>query len=77
MSYLKTKVNDKDVLAFLKTIDNEVKQEDCIKLVSVIKNITGLEPKMWGARVIGFGSYIYKTKAGKEGEWFLFGLTPS
>ena len=77
MSYLKTKVNDKDVLAFLNAIDNESKRDDCIKLVAIIKNITALEPKMWGARNIGFGSYIYKTKAGKEGEWFLIGLSPT
>ena len=77
MSYLKTKVNNKHVLAFLDAVDNEQKQKDCKNLVSMIQEITELEPKMWGTKIIGFGNYTYKTKAGKEGEWFLIGLSPT
>ena len=77
MSYLKTKVSDKDVLTFLSKIEDDTKREDCLKLVSMIKDITNLEPKLWGERIVGFGDYAYKTKAGKVGEWFLIGLTPT
>ena len=77
MSYLKTKVNDKDILAFLGSVDDEIKRADCLKLIDTLQRITGLEPKMWGTRIVGFGSYRYKTKAGKEGEWFLIGFSPT
>ena len=77
MSYLKTKVNDADVVAFINALEDDQKREDCWRLLSIIKGITKLEPKMWGKRIAGFGNYIYKTKAGKEGEWFLIGLSPT
>ena len=77
MSYLKTKVNDEDVLAFINTIDDKIKRADCLKLIDVLQEITNFEAKMWGSRMVGFGNYTYKTKSGKEGEWFLIGFSPT
>lgn len=77
MSYLKTKENNADVTVFINAIEDSVKREDCIKLIPILEAISGLKAKMWGTRIVGFGSYIYKTKAGKEGEWFLIGFSPA
>lgn len=77
MSYLKTKETDSDVSAFINAIEDSIKREDCIKLITMLEDISGIKAKIWGARIIGFGSYIYKTKAGKEGEWFLIGFSPT
>ncbi|WP_460219074.1 DUF1801 domain-containing protein [Psychroserpens sp. MEBiC05023] len=77
MSYLKTKENDADVMAFLNAIDDEQKKADSIKLLKMFEDVSGYEAKLWGNRIIGFGKYIYKTKAGKEGEWFLTGFAPT
>jgi hypothetical protein len=77
MSYLKTKENDDDVIAFLNSIEDPVKKEDCLKIMAMLKDITGHEAKMWGKRMVGYGSYTYKTKAGKVGEWFLIGFAPA
>ena len=77
MSYLKTKENDADVIAFINAIDDPVKKEDCLTLIEMLERITGFKAKMWGAKKVGFGSYVYKTKAGKEGEWFLIGFAPA
>ena len=77
MSYLKTKETDSDVSAFINAIEDSIKREDCIKLITMLEDISGFKAKIWGARIIGFGSYIYKTKAGKEGEWFLIGFSPT
>ena len=77
MSYLKTKENDADVMAFLNGVDDKVKREDCLQLIPVLEEITGFKAKMWGSKIIGFGNYTYKTKAGKEGEWFLIGFSPA
>ena len=41
------------------------------------KKVTGFEPKMWGASIIGFGSYHYKSEKSKqEGDWPLVGFSP-
>jgi len=31
---------------------------------------------MWGSSIIGFGSYHFKYKSGREGDWFLTGFSP-
>lgn len=77
MSYLKTKENDEDVLAFLESIEDPTKKADCVKLTGMLNEISGLNAKMWGKRMIGYGNYSYKTKAGKVGEWFLIGFSPT
>ena len=77
MSYLKTKETDTDVFAYINAIEDAIKREDCIKLISLLEEISGSKAKIWGTRIIGFGSYVYKTKAGKEGQWFLIGFSPT
>ena len=77
MSYLQTKENDSDVITYINAIEDPVKKEDCFKLIEMLEPISGYKAKMWGNRIVGFGSYTYKTKAGKEGEWFLIGFSPT
>ncbi|MFC1664951.1 DUF1801 domain-containing protein [Pseudomonadota bacterium] len=38
--------------------------------------ITRAEPKMWGNSIVGFDSYHYKYKSGREGDWLLTGFSP-
>jgi len=42
----------------------------------MMRKITGLEPKMWGDSMVGFGRYHYKYKSGREGDYFLTGFSP-
>lgn len=42
-----------------------------------MQRITGHPPKMWGASMIGFGSYHYKSERSKqEGDWPLVAFSP-
>jgi hypothetical protein len=41
-----------------------------------MKQVTKEEPKMWGASIVGFGSYHYIGKSGREGDWMLTGFSP-
>lgn len=41
-----------------------------------MKRVTGTPPKMWGASMVGFGSYHYVYESGREGEMFLTGFAP-
>ena len=76
MSELKTKVNKASVTKFLNTIEDEEKRRDCLEILKFMKQITKEEPKMWGASIVGFGSYHYKGASGREGDWFLTGFSP-
>ena len=31
---------------------------------------------MWGASIVGFGSYHYKYDSGREGDWMITGFSP-
>lgn len=42
-----------------------------------MSEVSGYPPKMWGASMIGFGCYHYKsTRSTREGDWFLIGFSP-
>lgn len=78
MAELKTKQTDADVTEFINTFaDTEQKRKDSFELLKIMQAFTGFEPKMWGASIIGFGSYHYKsTRSTQEGDWPLVGFSP-
>jgi len=76
MAELKTKQTDQSVEDFLDSIPDDKKREDSYTILELMKNATGLEPKMWGDSIIGFGSYHYCYESGREGDWFLTGFSP-
>lgn len=76
MATLKTQPTENDVEEFLNAIDDKHKREDSFKILDIMKNITGEEPKMWGSSIIGFGQYHYQYESGREGDWFLTGFSP-
>lgn len=73
---LKTRVNDASVTKFLESVAYEHTRRDCFDILRMIKQITREEPKMWGSSIVGFGSYHYKGKSGREGDWMLTGFSP-
>ncbi len=76
MSELKTKQNDADVDAFLGAVANARRREDSFTVLELMKRITGEEPRMWGAAIVGFGSYRYKYASGRSGEMPRIGFSP-
>jgi len=76
MAELKTKPNDLNVGAFLRTIADEKKRQDCLTILELMRQVTKSEPKMWGGSIIGFGRYRYKYASGRTGDWFLTGFSP-
>lgn len=73
---LKTKVNKASVTTFLNKVKDEATRKDCFEILKIMKQVTKEEPKMWGASIVGFGSYHYKSKSGREGDWMLTGFSP-
>lgn len=76
MTELKTKRNKGDVKAFLNSVPDERKRQDSFTILELMRQVTGKEPEMWGDSIVGFGSYHYKYKSGREGDWFLTGFSP-
>jgi len=76
MAELKTRRNKGNVEAFLNNVPDEGKRQDSFTILELMRQVTGREPEMWGDSIVGFGSYHYKYKSGREGDWFLTGFSP-
>ena len=72
----KTQKTDDSVEKFLNTIKEEEKRNDCFEIVKLMQKISGDEPRMWGAAIIGFGNLKLKYESGRELDWFKFGFSP-
>ena len=73
---LKTKLNDASVDDFINSVYDEQTRADCFEITKIMKQVTKAEPKMWGTSIVGFGTYHYKGKSGREGDWMLVGFSP-
>ena len=76
-STTKTLVNDASVEDFINSVDGDVKKADAFMLLEIYKRVTGQPAKMWGASIVGFGQYHYKSeRSSQEGDWPLAGFSP-
>lgn len=72
----KTQENDGDVAAFLESFPLEKRREEAKTVLEMMQRVSGLPPKMWGASIVGFGSYHYKYESGREGDFMRIGFAP-
>lgn len=76
MAENKTRKTGASVEEFLSSVENKRRREDGQRLLTMMQEITGLEPEMWGPSIIGFGDYHYRYESGREGDMFLTGFSP-
>ena len=72
----KTKETEASVDTFLANIKDDQKKADCLVLKSMMSRITDSPAKMWGASIVGFGTYHYKYDSGREGDFMKVGFSP-
>jgi len=72
----KTTATEKSVKDFLNGVKDEQKREDSFKILEMMTRLSGYEPKMWGASIVGFGEYHYKYESGREGDMCRIGFSP-
>lgn len=76
MTQNKTQPAAETVEAFLAGVEPERKREEAHELLAMFQRITGCAPVMWGASIIGFGSYHYRYESGREGDFLATGFSP-
>ena len=73
----KTNETNVNVSDFINSyVDNEQKKTDSFRLIELMREWSGFEPKMWGPTIIGFGNYHYKYESGHEGDCPIIGFSP-
>ena len=61
---------------FLAAIPDATRRGDAQAVCALIKEVTRLEPAMWGPSIVGFGSYHYRYESGREGDTCVVGFSP-
>lgn len=73
MAEQKTRPSDADVQAFLEAATPAQRREDGLRLARILREVTGVEPVLWGPSIVGYGSYRI---AATGGEWPKLGFSP-
>lgn len=72
----KTKPTKISVAEFIDAIADQSRSADAKALVKLMQKAAGEKPKMWGASIIGFGSYHYTYDSGREGDMPVIAFSP-
>lgn len=73
----KTTYTGKDVNAFVhEFVESDTKKLDTFRLIELLQQWSGFEPKMWGPSIIAFGNYAYQYASGHQGEAPILAFSP-
>ena len=53
-----------------------MRQREARTLLTVMSDVTGEPPVMWGPSIVGFGQRHYRYESGREGDFFRVGFAP-
>jgi hypothetical protein len=62
--------------AFITKIKDPKRRGECQALVKLMEEASGERAAMWGTSIVGFGTYHYRGRSGREGDWFITGFSP-
>ncbi|WP_299278375.1 DUF1801 domain-containing protein [uncultured Georgenia sp.] len=72
----KMRPTDTDPQEFIARVENATRRKDAERMIEIMREISGEEPVMWGASIIGFGSYHYRYESGREGDAPILAFSP-
>jgi hypothetical protein len=73
---IKTKATEVTVGDFIAAIPEARRREEAEVIDAMHRRMTGLDPKMWGPSIIGYGSYDYVYDSGRAGTMCRAGFSP-
>lgn len=78
MAEQKTVPTDASVDDFLESATPARRRDDGLRLATIFREVTGTDPIMWGASMVGYGSYRYVSPANPRtrGTWLKTGFSP-
>ncbi|PNH84029.1 DUF1801 domain-containing protein [Arthrobacter sp. AFG20] len=76
MAENKTQVTGVSADDFIAAVEHPVRLHDALRLRTLMAELTGQEPEMWGPTIVGFGKVHYKYATGREGDTAAVGFSP-
>ncbi|MDO8382772.1 MAG: hypothetical protein Q7T17_07330 [Microbacterium sp.] len=59
MGEIKTQATDADVTALLEAAAPQRRRDDGLALADIFREVTGVDPVLWGPSIVGYGRYHY------------------
>lgn len=72
----KTRPTAVEVEAFLGSVPDSRRREEGRQVLALMREVTGVDPVMWGPSMVGFGHQPYTTADGRQRSWFAVGFSP-
>jgi len=72
----KTTETIKSVKGYINALKDETQKKDSFEIIDIMNKLTGFEAKLWGASIIGFGTYHYVYESGREGDMPIVAFSP-
>ncbi|MDH5451986.1 MAG: DUF1801 domain-containing protein [Paracoccaceae bacterium] len=76
MATNKTLPTDMRVEDYIATVQPAKRAAEADILNRLFRDVTGFQPVMWGASIIGYGRYHYRYASGREGDFLATGFSP-
>ena len=73
---IKTRATEVPVADFIAALPDARRREEAATIDAMHRRVTGLEPRMWGPSIIGYGSYDYVYDSGHSGTMCRAGFSP-
>ena len=73
---IKTRATEIPVADFIAALPDARRREEAATIDAMHRRVTGLEPRMWGSSIIGYGSYDYVYDSGHSGTMCRAGFSP-
>ncbi|WP_428682916.1 DUF1801 domain-containing protein [Sphingopyxis sp.] len=73
---IKTKATEVAVDDFIAAVPDARRRDEAATIDAMHRRVTGLDPKMWGPSIIGYGSYDYVYDSGHSGTMCRAGFSP-
>lgn len=68
--------SDAPVAAFLSRVEPARRREDALILDALFRKVTGWQPRIWGASMVGYGRYAYTYASSHSGQSLATGFAP-
>lgn len=72
----KTQATLQSVGDFIAAVEPVRRRDEARQLDELFQRVTGFQPVMWGAGMIGYGRYAYRYASGRSGEFLATGFAP-
>lgn len=75
MITIKTQPTKASVSAYLNAITDPIRKKECKTIDTLMRDVSGHKPVMWGESLVGYGSVEMTYSTGRKVDWLMMGFS--